>query len=203
MMKTFSEASGPFRRLSVLVVFLAVWVSSAQATTLSFEDHMGGTDLGGVSGVILDAGAVSDGIEITLTNTGAYAALIGKLTMSYAGQESDIRLAASPDTRAFRFGGDGTSPISVAMGTISLEFWGRDMPLAAIRPGESFGFTLLGASMSDLFVGRHGAIISLFTEEGGRSRYAAVPLAEAPLPAAGLMLLAALGLLGAARRRMA
>jgi len=188
-----------------LAGFLVLWACAAQAATMDFNDHIGGADLGNGAVATLDATAVAGGVEISLTNTGAYDAIIGRLAISYTGQ-SDIHLAATPDESGLRSWNDGRSPIDIdtgMFGSINLGFWGANNPLALIRPGQSLTFTLLGATMDELFGGRRGAILNVLTEDGGRSLYGAAAPAVVPLPAAGLMLLGALGILGMARRRRA
>ena len=178
----------------VLAAFFAMWAVAAQAVTLNFDEYVGGVNLGAGPVATLEANDVVGGVELTLTNNAAAGSNIGRLWMVFDGNTGGLSMSGAA-IRDF-----STTPWMIAGNTFDINtgFFGPSS-INSVLFGESVTFTLLGATVADLFGDSPGALINIAGLNGGTARYAAT-LAAVPLPAAGLMLLGALGLMAVGRR---
>ncbi|MBM1222514.1 hypothetical protein JQU17_20080 [Ponticoccus sp. SC2-23] len=188
-------------------VFLMIWSGAAQAVTLTFDQYVNGADYGATTIATLEADDVAGGVQMTLTNTaviGGMNAYVSQLLMTYQGVTSGLSLSneAGVATTSFQDGSflNAGFPFDLRIR------WDETDPLTQLNIGESSTFTILGASIADLFQSLPGTPFAMLQIKGldnaNATKYAA-SFAPIPLPAAGLMLLVALGLLGVARRRQA
>lgn len=186
---------------------LMIWSGAAQAVTLTFDQYVNGEDYGATSIATLQADDVAGGVQMTLTNTalvGGMNAYVSQLLMTYQGASSSLSLnnEAGVATTSFQDGSflNAGFPFDLRIR------WDETDPLTQLNIGESSTFTILGASMADLFQSLPGTPFAMIQVKGldnaNATKYAA-SFAPIPLPAAGLMLLVALGLLGVVRRRQA
>jgi len=184
--------------------FLVVWSGAAQAVTLTFDEYVNGANYGATSLAMLQADDVAGGVQMTLTNTalaGGMNAHVTQLLLTYQGVTGALSLGNEAGVVPTGFQ-DGSFLNAGFPFDLRIR-WDETGPLTQLNIGESSTFTILGASLADLFQSLPGSPFAMIQLKGldtaNATKYAA-SFAPIPLPAAGLMLLAALALMAGLRR---
>ncbi len=186
---------------------LALMASGAQAVTVNFDTHHSGLDVGQTTLGTLSAVQVGNDVEFVYTNTaiGFDPGHTTQLYLTYLGQLATVTLT--------NIAGVSTNGLSISPPTnAGLQFqfeisWptsNKDDGALRLNPGESSTFSLLNTTLAGFFQGDNFGMIHIQgLTDGESAKYvASAPgTAVVPVPAAGLLLIGALGGLAALRRR--
>ncbi len=143
---------------------------------VSGNGDVGTVDIPDLSGNTLIVGRVTNGSDNYTS-----ASVTGLATITVLNYAEAVRAGASPFSAVFEFFAGGVSQGSTTLTSNGVPF--SDVTVGSFNyTGESFGLTVNG-------------------QQGASDYDVSISIAAVPLPAAGLMLLGALGGLGVARRR--
>jgi hypothetical protein len=193
------------------VVLALGLTSAADAVTVEFNNYLTGRDLGDTVLATLEAEQVGRHVEFTLTNvmTTPLTSFISQLFLTYTGSLRPVgrENVAGVATSGFVRRG------SIANAGLDFQFmirWPSSNSQDRLNPGESSTFRLKNTTLAGFFQGDNFAMIhanalgaATARTTGGTSTKYTGTIAPVPVPAAGLMLLGALGGLAALRRRKA
>ncbi|WP_284162906.1 VPLPA-CTERM sorting domain-containing protein [Frigidibacter sp. SD6-1] len=190
---------------------LGLAASGASALTINFDQYITGTNLGQTTLATLTATQNGNNVDMVFTNTsivGGSGAFDTALQMMYNGSTAGISVlwTGGVQVSSFTLGG-GIGPYNPWDLVVNWATSNKGNGALRLNVGESSAFTLVGAQLSNLFFGsgsgsNPSAMIHVQGLTGGGStKYGPSPV---PVPAAGVLLIGALGGLGlAARRRRA
>lgn len=187
---------------------------AANALTVEFNDYHAGRNLGDTVVATLTAEQVFKSVKFTLTNTSTtpLSSFISQLFLTYDGPLAPVeRLNVGGVPTAGMWKNTKITNAGLQF-QIAIRFatkWGEDR----LNPGESATFRLRNTTLAGFFQGDDfgmvnvqglGTLRATASGAGGTfAKYTTAPVAPVPVPAAGLMLLGALGGLAFLRRRKA
>ena len=194
----------------IAALTLGLMASSASALTINFDQYLTGTNLGQTTLATLTATQVGSNVNMVFTNTGiagGTGTFDTALQMMYNGSTSGISLIQTGGVAisSFTLGG-GVGPFNPWDLVVNWSQRNNNNGALRLNVGEWSSFTLVGAQLSNLFFGSGSNPSAMIHVQGltggGSTKYGPSPV---PLPAAGFLLIGAMGGLGliAARRKSA
>lgn len=184
---------------------LTLGLTGAQAATVEFRTLQSGADLGNTVLATLNAAQVGSDVEFTLTNNtpGNATSFISQLFLTYVGARNSVTLGNVAGVAT-----GGLSKGSITNAGLAFQFAIR-WPTAntgngalRLNPGESSTFRLLNTTLAGFFQGTDFGMVHVQGLPRGQStKYTGSFAAPVPVPAAGFLMLGALGGLGLLRRR--
>jgi hypothetical protein len=200
-----------FKTILAGAVLALGFSGAASAVTISFNDYREGRDLGDTVVATLSAEQVFKGVRFTLTNTSATPlnSFISRLFLAYDGPLGPVQRLNEGGVATSGYWKNAAIDNAGLQFQFAIRFLGTDR----LNPGESATFRLRNTTLAGFFQGGGFGMVQVqgldsmpapFSSQGGSyAKYTAPQIAPVPLPAAGLMLLGALGGLAALRRRKA
>jgi hypothetical protein len=188
----------------------ALAASAASAITVNFDTYLTGTNLGNTTLATLTAVQNGNNIDMTFTNTGiagGSSTFNTALQFAYNGSTAGISLIQTGGVAvsSFMLGG-GVGPFQPWDLVVNWSSSNSGGGANRLNVGEFSSFTLIGASIANMFGNSGSTPFAMIHVQGltggGSTKYGgSVSVDPVPLPAAGILLLAAMGGLGVAARR--
>ncbi len=190
----------------MLAAVLMLWSCAAYAVTLTFDEYVTGEDLGETTLATLEITETADGVQFTLTNVAVDAGIDAFLTQLFLTYESSTAGLTLTDDGGVATDDFTTNDIINASFDFQIivewETSNRGGGEERLEIGESSTFTIVGATLDDFLSDDDVfAMIHIQGLDGGGSTKYTATIPPIPLPAAGGLLLAALGALAIRRRR--
>ena len=183
---------------------LTVMASGANAATVNFDTYHSGLNVGSTTLGTLSAEQAGSDVQFVYTNTafGYDPGHTTQLFLTYLGQQATVTLLniAGVATDAFAKDASLTNAGLQFQFRVSWPTKNTGGGVLRLNPGESSTFKLLNTTLAGFFQGDNSAMIHIQgLTDGASAKY--VSTSPVPVPAAGFLLVGALGGLAALRRR--
>ncbi|MCA8881973.1 MAG: VPLPA-CTERM sorting domain-containing protein [Rhodobacteraceae bacterium] len=178
--------------------------TGAKAAPLQFSSYLTGTNLGKTTIATLDATQDATGVIFTLTHTLANqpSSFVNDLFLDYSGSTQGL---SANYVSGINFSSFSTGSITNAGYGFNIKF---DYPTSngkkappRLTYGLSSTFKIVGATLANFNFGVGNPMLHMNGLNGGGSTKYGPDIANAPVPAAGVLLFTALGGIGALRAR--